>query len=220
MKYNIVSTGSKGNCIILNDFIMLDCGVSYKKIEKYLNEIKIIFISHVHSDHFNKTTIKKIAFEYPNIKFVVGEYLVEELVKCGVQMKNIWGLLLEDWYNLGICNVKVDYLLHDVPNDCIHIEFPSGEKIIYATDTSDIEHIKAKDYDLYLIEANYDTDEELEQRIKQDKEKGVFSYLERVKETHLSQLQAINWLQKNMNENSEYVFIHQHIEKTKEGIEK
>lgn len=28
-------------------------------------------------------------------------------------------------------------------------------KVIYATDTSEIAHITAKNYDLYLVEANY-----------------------------------------------------------------
>ena len=87
---------------------------------------------------------------------------------------------------------------------------------IYATDTSSIDHIEAKGYNLYLIEANYNTDEELREKIKEDEEQGQFSYYKRVLETHLSQLQAINWLDQNKNEDSEYCFIHQHITREEE----
>ena len=49
MTYEIISSGSKGNAIVANDYLLLDGGVTYKKIKDYLNKIKIIFISHSHS---------------------------------------------------------------------------------------------------------------------------------------------------------------------------
>lgn len=212
MKYEIIQTGSKGNAILVNN-ILLDCGVSYTKLKKYLKEIKFIFIGHSHNDHLKKITIKQIAYEKPNIKFIVGNYLVKTLLECGVKPKNIIVLELEQWYKVGDLKIRLDYLYHDVPNDCIHIHFADGKKVFYATDTSKIDHIIAKEYDYYFIEANYLTDTELDNKIQEDKENNRFSYYERVKETHLSQLQAINWLDKNMGANSKYIFIHQHIEK-------
>lgn len=124
---------------------------------------------------------------------------------------------LEKWYDIGIFKVRLDFLFHDVPNDCIHIKFKDGKKIFYATDTTSIDHVEAKNYDYYFVEANYDTDEELERKIREAKEKGEFTYLDRVKNTHLSQLAALNWYDKNKGENSEIVFIHQHIDKEKEN---
>ena len=47
LKYEILSTGSCGNCIIVNDYLMLDCGLPYSKVKKYLDKVKIIFISHL-----------------------------------------------------------------------------------------------------------------------------------------------------------------------------
>lgn len=81
------------------------------------------------------------------------------------------------------------------------------EKVLYAVDTKKIDHIRAVNYDLYLIEANYD-EEKLEQNIKRDKENGLFSYGERVKETHLSIQQVSGWLLDNAGENSVYEFLH------------
>lgn len=85
--------------------------------------------------------------------------------------------------------------------------------MLYATDTNSIDHIEAKDYNWYFIEANYETDEEIREKIKEAKEKGEFCYLERVQYTHLNQLQALNWLNKNKGVDSQFIFIHQHIDK-------
>lgn len=49
MKYEIISSNSKGNAIVLEDIILLDCGLSYSKLKNYLKKIKLIFISHVHT---------------------------------------------------------------------------------------------------------------------------------------------------------------------------
>lgn len=213
IKYEILSSGSNGNCIIVNDYLMLDCGLQYKKIKEYLKNIKVIFISHCHSDHLKKSTIRKISYEKPSIKFIVGNFLVADLLLLGVNKKNIITFDTGKWFDIGIFKVKMDYLYHDVPNNCLHIEFKNGEKLLYATDTSSIDHIQAKGYDIYLIEANYLTDDELIEKIKEQEEKGEYSYYNRVLKTHLSQLQAINWLDKNKGVNSEYCFIHQHFEK-------
>lgn len=217
MEYEILGTGSSGNCIILNKNIMLDCGLPYKQIKPYLKEIKLIFISHRHSDHLNKSTIKKIAYEHPNIKFLVGFYLVDTLLELGVNKKNILTIELEKWYNIGIANVKLEALFHDVPNAALKLQI-NGEKIIYIVDTNSVEHIDAKNYKLYLIEANYIDEEELENRIKKDYEDGLtYSHYERVRNTHLSQQKAYNWLLKNMNDESNFVFLHEHRERKEEN---
>lgn len=217
MNYNILGTGSSGNCIILSKNIMLDCGLPYKEIKQYLKEIKLIFISHRHSDHLNKSTVKKIAYNHPNIKFLVAFYLVDLLLELGVDKKNILTIDLEKWYDIGIAKVKLEYLVHDVPNVALEIDM-NGKKMIYAVDTNEIDHIVAKDYNLYMIEANYTDEEELENRIKEDYDNGLtYSHYERVRNTHLSQLKAYNWLQKNMNKESEFVFLHEHRERKKEN---
>lgn len=49
MNYEIIGSSSRGNCIIVDDILMLDCGVSYSKVKPYLKDIKLIFISHCHA---------------------------------------------------------------------------------------------------------------------------------------------------------------------------
>lgn len=85
--------------------------------------------------------------------------------------------------------------------------------MIYIVDTSSVEHIEAKNYDLYLIEGNYESEEQIEKEIEEHNKKHEYTHLYRVRETHLSQVKALNWLDKNMGDNSEYCFIHQHVER-------
>lgn len=206
----IIASSSSGNAILLANGILLDCGIAYSKIKKYLPKVKIIFISHTHQDHCKDSTIKKIVFEYPNIKYITNQVNTQHLVDLGVNKKSIFSLEIEKWYDIGICKVKLEYLIHDTSNCALKID-DKGEKMIYIVDTATVDHIKAKNYDFAYIEGNYETDEELDMKIEQDKLENKYSHYERVRYTHLSQVQALNWLQENNIKN--YEFIHQHIER-------
>ena len=159
-----------------------------------------------------KKTISQIAYNFPTIKFICNLDVAKVLVKCGVDFKNIWCLEENKWYNIGFAKVKLSKLKHDVHNSAFQIEYKNGYKMIYIVDTGEIPtYIDAKGYDLYLCEANYLSEEELDMKIQQDHDNGLeFSHYERVRDTHLSQEQAIKWLQDNMSDNSQFEFIHQH----------
>ena len=212
MNYEILKTGSKGNCIIVENVFALDIGIPYKTIEPYLKDIKMIFISHRHTDHLNPATVRKIAFNHPNIKFICNEDVMTLLRQEGIKSKQSLSFKEGVWYDLGMCKIKLDYLIHDVPNSALHLIY-HDKSLFYATDTSEIDHIVAQGYDNYLVEANYLTNDEIDQKIIEAKKNGEYTYLERAKHTHLSQLQILNWLDENMGEHSKYQFIHQHIDK-------
>ena len=89
MKYRIINSGSDGNAIILNDEILLDCGVSFKQLEPYYKKLKLVCITHVHKDHCLPSTIKRLAKERPTLRFLCGDYLVDTLIICGVKKENI-----------------------------------------------------------------------------------------------------------------------------------
>lgn len=211
MNYKIIGSSSKGNAIIVEDKILLDCGVTYIKLKSYLKDIKLIFISHVHKDHLLPTTIKKIAFNYPTIKYLTGsEEVVKKLVECGANKKNIYVLKPSKWYDLGLIKTKLEPLVHDTPNYALSFEY-EDKKCIYVVDTANVDNIKAEHYDLYLIESNYN-EELLEQHIQDsiqnnDSEDKLY-YLNRVKDTHLSYTKCTDFLLENMGENSEFVRIH------------
>lgn len=209
---NLISSSSAGNCYIYFNEIMLDIGVSYNKIKPYIQQIKFILLSHQHTDHLNIKTLQKVIYENPKIKICCGFFLVDKLVNANIPKKNIFVLELDKSYIIGDYIITPCMAKHDVPNFGYKIHnTKTNFKVFHISDTSEIDHIQAIGYDLYAIEGNYETDEELYKKIKQDDENGKYSHYRRVLQTHLSQLQAINWLDKNNTNGGDYIFIHQHV---------
>lgn len=211
MNYKIISSCSTGNATIIRDIILIDCGVTFKKLEKYYKQLKIVLLTHIHSDHFKKETIRKLAQERPTLRFACCEWLLQPLLECGVLRKNIDILQIGTRYDYKLFKIVPIKLYHDVPQCGYRVLF-DDYKVIYMTDTRTVEGIVAKNYDLYLVEGNYE-EEELEQRIKQKQEEGMYYYESRVRNTHLSKGQATDFLLNNMGENSKYVFMHEHVER-------
>ena len=216
MKYNIIATGSTGNCVILNKYIAIDMGVSFKALQDVYKSLKIVLLTHIHGDHFNKTTISRVAKERPTVRFACCEWLVADLVACNVSKRNIDVLSVGNVYNYGSFKVSPIKLYHDVPNAGYRM-FIGDEKALYATDTAHLQGISAKDYTLYLIEANY-AEDEIQERIRQKQESGQYCYETGVIGRHLSLEQASAFLLENMSPDSEYVFLHQHKDKPERAV--
>lgn len=89
VKYNIISTGSDGNATILEDFVLIDCGVPYKALEPYVTKLKLVLLTHIHSDHFQKRTIKRLAEERPTLRFGCCRWLAPPLLAAGVPERQI-----------------------------------------------------------------------------------------------------------------------------------
>lgn len=212
MIFDVISTGSKGNCTILNNNVAVDMGVSYKKLGNYTKTIKLVVLTHIHSDHFNKKTIVSLHRNHPAIKFVCCEHLVNELVNL-VSKESIFVLEPNKVYQLGICILSPFMLQHDVTNVGWRIII-NNEKCIYATDTTQL-NVVAKNYDLYLVEANYDMTEILE-RIREKEANGEFVYEYRALNNHLSKQQCDEWLSQNMGDNSQFVYMHKHVDRDKD----
>lgn len=206
MKYKIIATGSDGNATIIDDKIILDCGVSYKKVAPFTKKLQLVLLTHKHNDHINKTTIKRLANERPKLRFGCCEWLVQDLIDYGVSKKRIDVYTIDNEYDYGSFKISPVKLFHDVPQ-CGYRVFINGYKCIYCTDTNTLDGIKAEGYDYYFIEANYENEQELHERAYND------YYENRVKSTHLSKEQATEWLLDNMGANSVYEFMHKHKNK-------
>lgn len=209
MIYKIIKTGSQGNAVVLNRNILIDCGVTYKALSQVKKQLNLILLTHVHQDHFNKTTIKQLARDRPILRFACCEWLVNDLKECGVQ--NIDVMQVGRTYDYGAFKVSPVGLYHDVPQ-CGWRVFIGEEKAIYMTDTGTLSGITAKDYDFYLVEANY-IEEEIQEKIREKQESGQFIHEYRVMKTHLSKEQCDEWLLENMGEGSEFIYLHQHQER-------
>lgn len=208
--YHIISTGSVGNATVINRFILVDCGVNFKALEPFYRDLKIVLLTHIHTDHFQKTAIRILAQMRPTLRFACGRWLVKPLLECGVATQNIDVLEPNIIYNYGLCNIIQVPLHHNVQNCGWKIHFPIG-KVIYATDTNDMKGVIARDYDLYLIEANYD-EEEIRERIREKQANGEYAYELQVLHNHLSKEKCDEWISRNIGRKGEFVYMHCHRE--------
>ena len=170
MKFISFGSGSSGNCYFVgNDKygILIDAGISSRKIKKYLKEagyelsqIYGVFITHDHFDH-----IKSVGTlgEVYNIPVYSTEDILKGINKCYKITEKLYTCkrpinILEE-----VCVKDIKITAFEVEHDssqCVgyHIEF-EGEKITLATDLGGINE-KACEYickaDHVVIEANYD----------------------------------------------------------------
>lgn len=211
MECNVIATGSTGNAVLINKIILIDCGVSWRRIKDYAKDIKLVLLTHIHGDHYNSRTVSKLAFERPMVRFGCMPWMLENLRESNVQKHNIdiYQNCVKNDY--GAFQVEPVIIPHDVPN-CGYKLFIGGEKIFYATDCGSLSHVKAKNYDYYLIEANY-TKEELSERIKRKLASGAYIHEYRVERQHMAEEDSMNWILDNAGQDSKYMFLHKHKEK-------
>lgn len=199
----VISSGSEGNAVIYNNAIMVDCGVSLKALEEVKRSLKIVLLTHKHSDHLKIRTLQRLQAERPTLRIACGDFLLEEL-PC---IKNIDVLQVGKIYDYGAFKVSPVKLYHDVPNFGWRIFLPNGQKIFHATDTVHLEGITAKGYDLYAIEHNY-CEEYIQQAIEEAHAKGEYTHAYGNINTHLSIQQARAFIEANRKESSEVLELH------------
>ena len=199
----VISSGSEGNAVIYNNAIMVDCGVTLKALEAVKRSLKIVLLTHKHSDHLKIRTLQRLQAERPTLRIACGDFLLEEL-PC---IKNIDVLQVGKIYDYGAFKVSPVKLYHDVPNFGWRIFLPNGQKIFHATDTVHLEGITAKGYDLYAIEHNY-CEEYIQQAIEEARANGEYTHAYGNINTHLSIQQARAFIEVNRKESSEVLELH------------
>ena len=199
----VISSGSEGNAVIYNNAIMVDCGVSFKALQEVKRSLKIVLLTHKHSDHLKIRTLQRLQAERPALRVACGDFLLEEL-PC---IKNIDVLQVGKIYDYGAFKVSPIKLYHDVPNFGWRIFLPDGQKIFHATDTVHLEGISAKGYDLYAIEHNY-CEEYIQQAIEEARANGEYTHAYGNINTHLSIQQARAFIEANRKESSEVLELH------------
>ena len=141
MKLSSLASSSEGNCIYVGTKktnVLVDCGVSAKRIENSLSELDLtvpefdgILITHEHTDHIKGLGV--IARRYGLPIFATG--------------KTIDAIF--DYKNLG--KVNASHIWHDAADPvCYSFYSEEGAKASIATDLGD--------YDEYLVEKIYDSD--------------------------------------------------------------
>ena len=211
-RYDIISTGSLGNAVVIEGEILIDVGVSFKALRPYYRQLKLVLCTHSHGDHFNPATVRRLAAERPTLRWGCCAWMVSWLVNSNVSHKQIDVLSTgaEARYS-GYLSIIPVPLVHDVPN-CGYYINQCGKTMLYATDTSSLDQITCKDLGLYMLEANHIT-EDIKRRIAEKRAAGDYCYEERAMHTHLSKEQCDDWFYRNGGPHSTLVYLHCHQEK-------
>ena len=209
--FTIIGTGSTGNAVIVGKNILIDCGLPYVKIEPYMGDLKLVLLTHEHTDHFKPSTVRRMALEKPLLRFGCGPWMVKRLVDAGVAKGQIDIMVNRMAYPYSIGTVIPFPVFHDVDNYGYKLHLPAG-KVFYATDLGNTAGLSARGYDLIMLEANYG-EEEIKVRMDEKRARGEFVYEQRSLRYHLSEEQCNDFIIRNAGPTTEYVYLHKHVDR-------
>ena len=157
MTFTSLASSSRGNCYVVNDgetAILLECGISFRRIKKGLgfdlSAIRACLISHEHKDHA-KSVMDMIK---SGVEVFASEGTAEKLdcaliapVEAGVQ------------FRVGSLEIMPFRTWHDAkePLGFLIYSWRDGERLTFATDTVNLGHTFPS-VNLLALEANYDKD--------------------------------------------------------------
>lgn len=158
MEINIIASGSKGNCYIVDDGktkIMLDCGIPYTDILRktgfnLAEEIEGVLVTHEHTDHIKaaKRLMEKSAV---NIYMSAGTALASHLSSHRIKKVEPMKLFTVGTYTILPFDVKHDA---EEPLGFLIGSRETKEKLVYFTDTYYLRY-KFKGINYILGECNY-----------------------------------------------------------------
>lgn len=161
-------SGSSGNSLFVetsNTKLLVDAGVSSKKIENALSDINVdpssidgILVTHEHIDHVQGLGTFSKKFDLP---VFVNQETLDAMPKQRdkIASNNIKTFKVSDKFSIGDLDIKPFSIPHDAVNPCGFNIWKKDKKISIATDighmTNDI--IKQLEESLFImLEANYD----------------------------------------------------------------
>lgn len=163
-------SGSSGNSLFVqsdNSKILIDCGVSSKKIVEALNSIEVdassidaILVTHEHSDHVKGLATFSSKFNIP--VFSTSETFENmEKITSKIKEHNLNYFKIDEKFSIGDLEILPFSIPHDAANPCGFNIFSNDKKISIATDighmnTSILKKLEGSSF--LLLESNYDTE--------------------------------------------------------------
>lgn len=157
MTFTSLASSSRGNCYVVSDgetAILLECGISFRRIKKGLgfdlSAIRACLVSHEHKDHA-KSVMDLIK---SGVEVFASEGTAEALdctlitpVEAGAQ------------FHVGSLEIMPFRTWHDAeePLGFLIYSRVDGERLVFATDTVNLGHT-FPGVNLLALEANYDKD--------------------------------------------------------------
>lgn len=181
-------SGSSGNTVLLsykNTTVLIDAGVSFKKVQNALNligfnkKIDAIFLSHDHNDH---TRCAGVYFRKLNVPLITN-YKTWQTIKNSLgEIDESYVKLIEtgESFSIGEIGVETFSVPHDASDPMGFCFYIGKKKISISTDMGHVRDDIAKKIDgseILLLESNHDVEMlltgpypyYLKQRIKGDK---------------------------------------------------
>lgn len=161
-------SGSSGNSLFVetsNTKLLIDAGVSSKKIENALKSIDVdpstidgILVTHEHSDHVQGLGTFSKKFDLP---VFVNQETLDAMPKQRdkIPEKNIKTFKVNDKFTINDLDIKSFSIPHDAANPCGFSILKGDKKISIATDIGHMTNsiIKNLEESLFvLLESNYD----------------------------------------------------------------
>ncbi len=166
IRFQSIVSGSSGNCTLIcsnKTKILIDCGISGKKITAYLNDMGInpceidrILVTHEHIDHTNGVGILSRKF---NIPIVASEGTWEGMEIGKIPDEN--RIVFDKSQPLEIGDIKITPF--DIPHDAMqptgYVMESENKRFAVATDIGHITDSVVRNLvgcDAILLESNYD----------------------------------------------------------------
>ncbi len=207
MKICVLASGSKCNCTYLetsNHKILIDMGTSLKstiqkleQIEKNIDDIDSIFITHSHGDHIN-------GIDQYNKKYKGKIYLTEIMYnEIGVDLKNYE--FIDSDFKIDEIDVGVIKLSHDTDDTNGYIFTENNKSLVYITDTGYINKKimnKISNKNVYIMESNHDVEMLMT---------GKYQYHTKIRivgdKGHLSNEDSARYLSEIIGEKTKYILL-------------
>ena len=170
MRMVSIASGSSGNCIYIgsdNTHLLVDAGISNKRIQEGLNDIGLtgsdvtgILVTHEHSDHIKGLGVLSRKYHLP----IYGtKETLDEIAACKTLGTFDTGLLSpiepDVDFQIGDLTLEPFSIHHDAANPVAYRVSHERKSVAVATDMGHydqyvIDHLK--DLDALLLEANHD----------------------------------------------------------------
>ncbi len=166
-KFCNLYSGSSGNCSFLetdNTKILIDCGVSSKKIEEALNSIDVsaknidaIVISHEHSDHVKGLSVLCKKYDIP----IYANSKTFNNINQDLTQRKYIEFKSNKEFDIGDIKVFPFSIPHDAVDPCGFNFYHEKNKVSIATDIGHVDNTILHNLDessLLLLESNYEPD--------------------------------------------------------------
>ncbi|MEG1506505.1 MAG: MBL fold metallo-hydrolase [Bacilli bacterium] len=200
LKLKIIGTSSSGNEFILDDNVsqlMLDCGINNSINHINVDNLSGIVISHCHLDHCRdcKELSHYIKCHFYGNKTTVDTIPIQDYQKTTIDENKP--------VKIGNYNVLGFEVYHDMQNYGYLIKhMPSGLKILYIIDTSDISNLHFNNIDIFIIECNHSIEYINNKEMLDYKDYRTISEF-----GHLPLESCIDFLEKNVNCNTKNIVL-------------